>query len=245
MSATSPSPELLASADADTAECSLQYCENRKFGACGGCHQDLCAPCMLGCMRVFKHPDEDEAPGAALMFICPLCRAPCVTAQRFEDLAKNGKCDVKELMGVTNTRELSVRKYCGDECDCVTVDIHLTHLPCGEGCYTCFASTIEYRLEMSATSPDLLRRAATTIQTTDRKMLAAKQCMIKFIIKRLDGGVLSTECWTTHQLRDLLVRMENIRGDTEAPHQAVDDCPHCTDCLLSITNSVLHYYRSL
>jgi hypothetical protein len=180
-------------------------------------------------MRVFKHPDEDEAPGAALMFICPLCRAPCVTAQHFEDLAKNGKCDVKERMGVTNTRELSVRKYCGDECDCVTVDIHLTHLSCGEGCYTCFASTIEYRLEMSATSPDLLRRAATTIQTTVRKMLAAKQCMIKFIVKRLDGGVLSTECWTTHQLRDLLVRMENIRGDTEAPHQAVDDCPHCTD----------------
>jgi hypothetical protein len=162
-------------------QCSLEYCENPKYGACGECAKDLCATCMLGCMRVFKHPDfEDETPGAAFGFRCPLCRTPCGLAERFEDLAWGGECDVKELMGVTNTRELSVRKNCGSDCTCVNADIHLTHRPCEEGCYTCFASTIAYRLEDDSDTEDDMDvvweyDAAITIQSLARRYLGRVQ----------------------------------------------------------------------
>ena len=98
---------------------------------------------------MFKHPDqtEEEKPGAAFGFRCPFCRTDNAVCSGFDELKEGFVCGLKEAMAYANVTEVTVRTNCGEDCECMTTDVHLTHLPCRErGCYSCTRSKIEWRL---------------------------------------------------------------------------------------------------
>jgi hypothetical protein len=61
-------------------------------------------------------------------------------------LAEGRECGLKQIMGGANVTHIVLPRNCGPACPCMTADVHLTHMPCEEGCYKCGASVIEYHL---------------------------------------------------------------------------------------------------